>query len=171
MISSVPLNVGRRRVFDSVFSSASIQAQPPLAPNSDHDQTQLASFQSTASSSTVKTAVFNSPQQENFAHTPQDQETWDQAWSAATAFLAVPNQGFAPIYDARETDGSEALKLWNRLTPPSKETAEALSYLTAAQQGSGATKSKSLIDWYGDEMRRHFLVNLRNGLQNVCSKA
>lgn len=167
MMSSVPLNAGRRRVFDSVFSPASIQAQPPLAPNSDHDQTQLASFQSTSSSSTVKTTFFNSPQQEKIAHTPQDRETFDRAWSAATALLTVPNQGFAPIYDARETDGSEALKFWNRLTPPSKETAEALSYLTAAQQGGGVTNSKSLIDWYCDEIRRHFLANLRNGLQNV----
>lgn len=171
MISTVPLNASRRRVFGSVFSPASLQARPPTASGSDHDQTQLASFQST--SSTVKTGSFASPQQERFAEAPHDRETWDQAWSTATAFLAVPDQGFAPIYDARETDGSEALKDWNRLTPPSKETAEALSYLTAAaQQGStayGATSSQSLIDWYGDEIRRHFLANLRSGLYEVCA--
>ncbi|KAJ5880387.1 uncharacterized protein N7473_011440 [Penicillium subrubescens] len=169
MISSVPLNASRRRVFGSVFSPASLQARPTSAPGSDHDQTQLASFQST--SSTVKAGSFASPQQERFAEAPHDRETWDQAWSAATTFLAVPNQGFAPIYDARESDGSEALKDWNRLSPPSKETAEALSYLTAsAQRGSaayGATSSKSLIDWYGDEIRRHFLANIRSGLYEL----
>jgi anaphase-promoting complex subunit 2 len=171
MISSVPLNASRRRVFGSVFSPASLQARPASAPGSDHDQTQLASFQST--SSTVKAGSFASPQQERFAEAPHDRETWDQAWSAATTFLAVPNQGFAPIYDARESDGSEALKDWNRLSPPSKETAEALSYLTAsAQRGSTAyeaTSSKNLIDWYGDEIRRHFLANIRSGLYEVCT--
>lgn len=113
-----------------------------------------------------------SPQQEQFPDAPRDREIWEQAWSAATAFLAVPNQGFAPIYDARQTDGSEALKDGNRLSPPSKETADALSYLAATiQQGStryGVTGSKSLIDWYGDEIRRHFLANLRSGLYEVC---
>jgi anaphase-promoting complex subunit 2 len=171
MISSVPLNASRRRVFSSVFSPGSLQARPISATGSDHDQTQLASFQSTASSSTVKTGSFVSPQQERFTDAPRDQEKWDQAWSAATTFLAVPDQGFAPIYDARETDGSEALKDWNRLSPPSKETAEALSYLTAAaQQGTtayGGTNSKDLIAWYGYEIRRHFLTNLRSGLYEV----
>ncbi|CEJ61810.1 hypothetical protein PMG11_10327 [Penicillium brasilianum] len=171
MITSVPLNAGRRRVFGSVFSPASLQARPPFESSSNPDQTQLASFQSTASSSTVRTASLASPQHEHHPDASRDREIWNRAWSAATAFLAVPNQGFAPIFDARQTDGSEALKGWNRLSPPSKETAEALSYLAATiQQGNtgyGVTGSKNLIDWYGDEIRRHFLVNLRSGLHEL----
>lgn len=168
MLSTVPLNAGRRRVFGSVFSPASLEARPPFASSFENDQTPFASFQSSVSSSTVKTGS----QTTSFATAPQeppaDREAWDQAWSAATAFLSVPDVGFAPIYESRETDGSEALKQWNRLSPPSKETGEALSYLTAVARH--ANTSKDLFGWYGDEIRRHFLTNLRGGLYEVRSK-
>lgn len=167
MLSTVPLNAGRRRVFGSVFSPASLEARPPFASTFEHDQTPFASFQSSTSSSTIKTGS----QAISFATAPQeppaDREAWDQAWSAATAFLAVPDLGFAPIYESRETDGSEALKQWNRLSPPSKETGEALAYLTAATRH---TNTQDLFGWYADEIRRHFLTNLRSGLYEVRRK-
>lgn len=170
MISTAPLNVERKRVFGSVFSPASLEARPPFAASFNHDQTPLTSFQSDGSSSTVKTAsqgtAFSSAQEP-----VADRQAWDQAWSAATAFLSVPDRGFAPIYENRDTDGSEALKDWNRLSPPSKETGEALTYLTAAAQNAkttpGATGPKDLFSWYGDELRRHFLINIRGGLYEV----
>ena len=166
MLSTVPLNAGRRRVFGSVFPPASLEARPPRASSFDHDQTPVASFQSAASTSTIKTESFASTQ-----INPADRETWNQAWSLATAFLSVPDRGFAPIFECRETDGTEALKEWNRLRPPSKETAEALAYLTAAAQRAKGSPSmynaKDLFSWYGDEIRRHFLTNLRVGLYEV----
>lgn len=166
MLSTVPINTGRRRVFGSVFPSASLEARPPFASSFDQNQTPFASFQSSTSSSTVKTGS----QATSFATAPQeppaDREAWDQAWSAATAFLSVPDLGFAPIFESRETDGSEALKQWNRLRPPSKGTGEALVYLTTAARHGNT--SKDLFGWYGDEIRRHFLVNLRGGLYEVC---
>lgn len=173
MISTAPLNLGRRRVFGSVFSPASLEAHPPLASSFDHDEAALASFQSTASLSTLKvdsqTGSFVSAQE---AIDPlSNRETWDQAWSAATAFLSIPDHGFDHIYEARDTDGSDMLKDWNRLSPPSKETADALSYLAAAAQQTnsfyGGTGSRDLFGWYGDEIRRHFLKNLRTGLYEV----
>lgn len=166
MLSTVPLNAGRRRVFGSVFSPASLEARPPYASTFDHDQTPFASFQSSTSSSTVKTGS----QATSFATAPQeppaDREAWDSAWSAATAFLSVPDLGFAPIYEFRETDGGEALKQWNRLSPPSKETGEALTYLTAVARHTNTPKD--LFGWYTDEIRRHFLTNLQSGLYAVC---
>lgn len=160
-----PLSAGRRRVFGSVFSPSSLEAWPPFASSFGHDQTPFASLESTASSSTVKTGSqatsFVTAQQEPST----DRETWDRAWSAATAFLAVPDLGFEPIFEYRETDGSEALKRWNRLSPPSKATGEALSYLTAGPRR--ANTSKDLFEWYGEEIRRHFLTNLRDGLSEV----
>ncbi|KAJ5934788.1 hypothetical protein N7466_004335 [Penicillium verhagenii] len=157
MISTIPLSAGRRRVFGSVFSPASLEARPPFASNSN-EGTPNASFQST---STVRNESFGSIYQP-LNNTP-DRLAWDQAWSAATAFLSVPDRGFAPIYDYRETDGSELLNKWNRVSPPSKETGEALAYLTAAAQ-HGQSAQNNLFDWYGDEIRRHFLTNLRTEL-------
>lgn len=169
MMSTVPLNAGRRRVFGSVFSPASLEARPPFASSFGQAQAPYASFESTATSSTVKTGSqatsFVTAQEE----LSTDPEKWDQAWSAATAFLAVPDLGFAPIFEYRETDGSEVLKRWNRLSPPSKGTGEALSYLAAGIQQ--AHTSKDLFDWYGEEIRRHFLTNLRGGLTEVWPSA
>jgi anaphase-promoting complex subunit 2 len=171
----MPLNTGRRRVFGSVFSPASLEARPPLASSFDHDQAALASFQSTASLATLKvdsqTGSFVSAHET--VDPLSDHETWDQAWSAATAFLSIPDHGFAPIYEARDTDGSEILRQLNRLTPPSKETADSLSYLAAAAQQTntlqGGVGSRDLFSWYSDEIRRHFLTNMRGGLYQVRS--
>lgn len=160
MLSTGPLNAGRRRVFGSVFSPASLDARPPIA-SFDHDQTPTTSFQST---STLQNDSFAPAYQT--LDTSSDRQATEQAWAAATAFLCVPDRGFAPIYESRETDGSEALKEWNRLTPPSKETSEALAYLTAAAQHASSGQ-RDLFDWYGAEMRRHFLTNLRAGLSKV----
>lgn len=161
-------------MFGSVFSPASLEARPPLASSFDYDQAALASFQSTASFATLKDSqtgsLYTAPSQE-VSDTSSDRETWDHAWAAATAFLSIPDFGFAPIFEARGTDGSETLKEWNRLTPPSKETADALTYLTAAAHYSDSSRdgtgSRDLFSWYGEEIRRHFLTNLRGGLYEV----
>ena len=157
---TTPLSAGRRRVFGSVFSPASLEARPPLASSSD-EQTPITSFHST---STVQNESFGSVYQPS--NNTSDRDTADQAWSAAKAFLCVPDRGFAPIYDVRDTDGSKLLKEWNRLSPPSKETGEALAYLIAAAQHRQSTQ-KNLFDWYRDEIQRHFLKNLRTGLFEV----
>lgn len=172
-LSTAPLNAGRRRVFSSVFSPASLEARPPLASTPQDDLNPLASFQSHASSSTIRTEHHSqsfTSQHEQSTDVPLDRESWDQAWTAAAAFLSVPDRGFGPIYESRDTDGSEALKEWNRLSPPLNETSEALAYLTAAAQQASTTGTSvpgNLFTWYGEEIRRHFLTNLRGGLYEV----
>jgi anaphase-promoting complex subunit 2 len=163
MLATVPFHAARRRVFGSVFSPASLEAHPPKSTNLQHDQTPDASFESTDSSSTFKA----DSQATSFAtiggstDTASPEEgTLNQARLAAKEFLSVPNLGFDLIYKFRNTDGSEVLKEWNRLSPPSKETAEALEHLMR-------TSPWSLFDWYGNDIRRHFLVNLRTGLTKV----
>lgn len=153
MISTAPLTVGRRRIFGSVFSPVLLDAHPPPHPTFDRDQTPKVT-----------------PSHSHQSTEPRpDQETWNQAWHAVTAFLAVPDGGFAPIYNYRETDGSEILKQWNRLSPPAKDTAEALAFLTSsdAQNFRDDAVPWGLFSWYGDEIRRHFLTNLRTGLYEV----
>ncbi|KAJ5286698.1 hypothetical protein N7478_002384 [Penicillium angulare] len=162
MLSTTPLAAGRRRVFGSVFSPASLEARPPFASSYDNDQNLAASFQS---SSTVQNDSFAPPYQ-NTDNTSARQAC-KEAWSAATAYLCIPDQGFAHIYESRGTDGSEALKDSNRLSPPSKETGEAVAYLTASAQHGQTSGQRDLFEWYGDEMRRHFLTNLRGGLHEL----
>lgn len=154
MLSTVPLNAGRRRVFGSVFS-------PSPAHSLESDP--AASFESTASSSTVKA----DSQSNSFAtiggstdSASADEDLLNHARAAATDFLAVPTLGFEPLYKYRETDGSELLTEWNRLAPPSKEAAEALEYLMR-------TSPWTLFEWYSNNIRRHFLINFRSGLTEV----
>ena len=159
-LTAVPLNAGRRRVFGSVFPAT-------LQTSSLSEKTLNASFQSTDSSSTVKTDF--APIHPSVT-SEADRETWDRAWAAATDFLSVPDRGFAPIYDARDTDGSEIIQEFARLSPPSKDTADALEYLVAAVP-QAQDDSRNLFSWYGDEIRRHFLTNLRQGLHEVGDAA
>ncbi|KAJ5214916.1 hypothetical protein N7468_010595 [Penicillium chermesinum] len=160
-LANVPLNAGRRRVFNSVFSPASLQARSPFSPSENENLN--ASFQSTGSSSTVRNDSFAVIHPDGVADSDRD---WDRAWTAATAFLAVPDLGFAPVYEGKDTDGSDAIQAFGRLSPPSRETADALTYLVSAAP-QAADESKNLISWYGDEIRRHFLLNLRGGLHQL----
>lgn len=165
MLSTVPLNVGRRRVCGSVFSPASLEAHPPKSTSdSQREQTPVASFEeSIDASSTFKadsqSTSFATIGGSTDAASPEE-DTLNQARQAAKEFLSVPNLGFDLLYNFRNTDGSQVLKEWNRLSPPSKETAEALEYLMR-------TSPWTLFEWYGNDIRRHFLVNLRTGLSKV----
>ncbi|CAG8051885.1 unnamed protein product [Penicillium olsonii] len=157
MLSTVPLNAGRRRVFGSVFSPS-----PAHSLKSDNPVT---SFESTDSSSTVKA----DSQSNSFATiggstdtASADEEILDHARAAAAEFLSVPNLGFELLYAYRDTDGSELLKEWDRLAPPSKECAEALGYLMR-------TSPWTLFEWYGNDIRRHFLMNFRSGLTKLLA--
>jgi anaphase-promoting complex subunit 2 len=164
MLSTVPLNVGRRRVFGSVFSPASLEgsAKSKSTPKHENDQTPTTSFHSsTGSTSTFKAdSLPTSFATVGGSTDSPDEETLEQARRAASEFLSVPNLGFQLLYDYRNSDGSEVLKQWNRLSPPSKETAEALECLVR-------NCPWTLFDGYGCDIRRHFLVNLRDGLSQV----
>ncbi|KAJ5585483.1 uncharacterized protein N7459_005283 [Penicillium hispanicum] len=166
MDSTDPLNVARRRVFNSVFAPVTLEARPPLASSSDHDKTPIASFQSSISSSTIKTGSFASPVEQP---TNDWQEPWDQAWPAITAFLAVPDRGFTPIFELRQTDESHAPEDWHTLSALNKETPDVLSCLSIMAQHSRFPED--LVEWYGDEIRRHFLTNLRNGLRQLLERS
>lgn len=165
MLSTVPLNVGRRRVCGSVFSPASLEAHPPKSTSdSQREQTPVASFEeSIDASSTFKadsqSTSFATIGGSTDAASPEE-DTLNQARQAAKEFLSVPNLGFDLLYNFRNTDGSQVLKEWNRLSPPSKETAEALEYLMR-------TSPWTLFESYGNDIRRHFLVNLRAALSKV----
>ncbi|KAF4767207.1 hypothetical protein N7455_011742 [Penicillium solitum] len=165
MLSTVPLNVGRRRVCGSVFSPASLEAHPPKSTSdSQRERTPVASFEESVDSSSTFKADSQSTSFATIggltdAASPEE-DTLNQARQTAKEFLSVPNLGFDLLYNFRNTDGSQVLKEWNRLSPPSKETAEALEYLMR-------TSPWTLFEWYGNDIRRHFLVNLRTGLSKL----
>lgn len=94
-----------------------------------------------------------------------DQKTWDASWRAVTAFLAIPDNGF---YLASQISENEFLRRSNRHQTPSKEVLGALQYVIAqGREEFAETGRRGIIDWYGNEMRRHFLRNFREGLFTV----
>ncbi|KAI9044114.1 anaphase promoting complex subunit 2 [Aspergillus affinis] len=121
----------------------------------------------------VFASVFPPTSLDDFGTTPvttepaHDQPEWDASWRAATAFLSIPDNGF---FLASQISEDEFLRLANRHQTPSKEVSGALEYLSAQTQDDLAeTGRRSIIDWYGNEIRRHFLKNFREGLSTLLN--
>lgn len=97
---------------------------------------------------------------------------WDRAWRTATSFLSTPDGEFEQLVLHNEGSEGEFLKQWNRHKKPSKEIRDALSYLiklSAVDADRDDGEPKSIIDWYGSEIRRHFLRNFKDELSVVSS--
>jgi hypothetical protein len=101
-------------------------------------------------------ASLEDPTPERKSSEDPGQGRWDRAWSVATTFLAIPDRGFEGIED----DLSRA---------PGKEVTKALAYLTDLEATIGEEGKRSIFDWYGGEVRRHFLKNFKGGLLNVST--
>lgn len=95
----------------------------------------------------------------------------DRAWHAATTYLAVPDRGLAELMDADEdVRETEFLKRWNRHGAPAKKTTDALAYLVSRESSSATEQGGGIINWYGREIRRHFLKNFRDGLHELLNQ-
>lgn len=169
-----PIIPARRRVFDSVFSPASLEdftsnrsaigptsSSPFSKSNSSQTRAQSTSHRRSRSSTATDPA--------NTGDEPwHDQATWDRAWRTATRFLSVPDRELDLRVLGEDIEETRLLRHFNRHTRPSKDVTAALAFLTAplSQGGTGAAQ-RSIIDWYGYEIRRHFLKNFRGSLHAV----
>ncbi|RAK97450.1 anaphase promoting complex subunit 2 [Aspergillus ibericus CBS 121593] len=169
MPSTTALYTSRRRVFGSILPPASLEDFPSAG---------LAAGPTTSSlfcnfSSSVKSRDSSSQFRSSIASDKTDvdepwldQATWDRAWQAATAFLSIPDCGFEVLLRYEAIGEAEFLRLSNRDQKPSREVLEALAYLmkaiTMGVEGEG--DMQNLLEWYGYEIKRHFLKNFRGGL-------
>lgn len=94
---------------------------------------------------------------------------WDRAWRRVTSFLSIPDGEFEQLVLHNEESDGEFLKQWNRHKKPSKEIRDALSYLINLSTVDDEDSPKNIIDWYGSEIRRHFLRNFKDELSVVSS--
>ncbi|KAF9885214.1 hypothetical protein FE257_000574 [Aspergillus nanangensis] len=97
-----------------------------------------------------------------------DRATWDRAWLLATNFLSLPDAGFTVAQFASTSD-PELLHLSNRSRLPSKEVNDAFHYLAQSLRRAEQPAARNLFDWYGYEIRRHFLKNFRSGLYDLLN--
>lgn len=141
----------RKRVFDSVFLGA--------APKSDH----------------VSVDPLAGGTGRKRQSKPDTEGNEDRAWHAATTFLVVPDRGLEELMGAFEgVSEEEFLKRWNRHGAPAKKTADALTYLVSRESSSGSSgtvEHGGIINWYGREIRRHFLKNFRDGLHGLLNQS
>lgn len=91
----------------------------------------------------------------------------DRAWCTVTSFLSIPDGKFEQLVFHNEESEGKFLKQWNRHKKPSKEIRDALSYLIELSTVDDDDPPKSILDWYGSEIRRHFLRNFKDELSVV----
>lgn len=176
-----------KRVFDSVFPPAALQV---LTSGDPH--TTVTFWSSTTAGQSARSEVIEgthvptSPNRPSTASSHStsnnttaasalnepwlDQATWGRAWHVATEFLAVPDKGFevlAGFEGEQQVDEVEILEQWNRYDSLSKETADALAYVI--REGFPSSPDQDLLEWYGNEVRRHFLRNFRSGLLQLLN--
>ncbi|GAQ42354.1 hypothetical protein AtubIFM55763_007579 [Aspergillus tubingensis] len=174
--TTTTIHTSRRRVFNSVLPSASLEDFPSaglaigpttstLFPNfSSGTKTRDSSSQFRSSITSDKTDI-DEPW--------MDQATLDRAWQVATKFLTIPDCGFDILYRYEDIGEAKFLRLTNRDKKPTREVMEALEYLLKPfTMGLDVTEDmaqRNILDWYAYEMRRHFLKNFRGGLYKLLN--
>lgn len=139
----------RKRVFDSVFATTTTLGAAQKTGNTVLSVDPLAGTGKKRQSK------------------PDTEGNEDRAWHAATTFLAVPDRGLEELGAFEDVNEGEFLKRWNRHGAPGKKTADALAYLVS-RESSG--EQGGIINWYGREIRRHFLKNFRDGLHALLNQ-
>ncbi|KAL4932601.1 anaphase promoting complex subunit 2 [Aspergillus undulatus] len=95
-------------------------------------------------------------------------EKWTRAWTAATEFLLIRDRELGDLVGHIEESEGDFLKTW-RQKKPLKETKEALGYLVKRSTKDPENTPGDIFDWYGNEIRRHFLQNFKEGLSGIVS--
>ena len=177
MFQHVPLSIGRKRVFDSVFPPAPLSANSPspdATPNIGPSQP--AGESSGGIRPAPRQQRVDSAQSSLDHEAIPEQITWDRSWHTAIAFLTIPDKGFnlrgedEEGYNDDGLEDDQLLKRWAR-ERPSTAIRDSLFYV-GADASRGREKRASLKDcdlkrWYLNETRRHFLLNFRDSLIKV----
>ncbi|RDH36146.1 hypothetical protein BDQ94DRAFT_185330 [Aspergillus welwitschiae] len=168
----------RRRVFNSVLPSASLEDFPSaglaIGPTTSTLFPTFSSGTKTRDSSSQFRSSVTSDKTD-IDEPWMDQATLDRAWQVATTFLAIPDCGFDILYRYEDIGEAKFLRLTNRDKKPSREVIEAFEYLmkpfTMGLDVAEDMAQRNILDWYAYEMRRHFLKNFRGGLYKVGCKS
>lgn len=159
----VPM-AGRKRVFDSVFPATRLKdlaptpAATPILGSAEFGQT-------------PRDPAISSP-----PHGPletsdayPEQVIWDRAWHSATSFLTLPTQDFVVQRQQQDLDAFAA-----HYAKPSKNVVQSIRYVTSRQMEEPARGQKSeresIVEWYSDHVRMHFLTHSKPSLLRVSPR-
>lgn len=150
---------GHKRVFDSVFPSSRLTdlnptpAATPVLGQTDFGQ----SFGGPPVSSI-------SPSSIEASEVYPEQVVWDRAWHSATSFLTLPRRDFVLQKQQRDLDAFAA-----HYNKPTKNAVDAIRYVISNGPAEQGTERKSLVVWYRDHVRGHFLAYSKKPLLRVRS--
>ncbi|KAI2862423.1 hypothetical protein CBS147343_3059 [Aspergillus niger] len=174
--TTTAIHTSRRRVFNSVLPSASLEDFPSaglaIGPTTSTLFPTFSSGTKTRDSSSQFRSSVTSDKTD-IDEPWMDQATLDRAWQVATTFLAIPDCGFDILYRYEDIGEAKFLRLTNRDKKPSREVIEAFEYLmkpfTMGLDVAEDMAQRNILDWYAYEMRRHFLKNFRGGLYKLLN--
>lgn len=154
----------RKRIFFTVFpvsAYASTQPTPLTSPETRF----TGPGQPFGGHSNEPTSRLVDP---SLAHVADDVR-WDRAWHLATSFLSLSGVHI-PVQDNHE--GGRALpQRWGAETPPREK--QAMQYVLrpapSLQEQVEEVYDGRLLDWYMNEIRRHFVIEARPLLLSVCA--
>lgn len=171
MFQNVPLSIGRKRVFDSVFprpqntsyfrTSDSFPFAPPNANVVYSDKSRERAQKKEAQQ-----------QQQQLRDTEKwaDQETWDRAWQTATEYLSLDNGSLRHDVMDDKLEDETILKRFAK-EAPSQFVSDSIFYVGAdASPGRElriGLKECDLREWYMSGARRHFLENFKEWFIDV----
>ena len=151
---------GRRRIVSAVFPvSAYVYTQPTPQSTPSTQFTPLG--QSFGGLPESEAGICDGSQSDPFVQ----QITWERAWHAATSFLRLPKD----LALAEEAENLETLDFeWSRTHPStSSEAINQLLQLGTTRADSDKKPDDTLIQWYANEVRRHFLQHTGPRLRSV----
>lgn len=162
-IRKVAPMAGRKRVFESVFPSSRLKdltptpsATPLLGQAEFGPKVGDAAISSFSSSPVEATETY------------PEQVIWDRAWHAATSFLTLPGRDFV---QKRQADIDAFAARFNR---PAKNAMESIRYVISNQKSERGQEQKggrpSVLEWYTDHVRGHYLAHSRAPLLRVSVK-
>lgn len=154
---------GPKSVFHSVFPSSRLKDLAPTpAATPVLDQTEFGqSF-----GEPIPASIPLSPSEGSGAY--PEQVIWDRAWHSATSFLSLPGRDFVSQRQQQELNAFRA-----HYSKGPRNAIDSIRYVTSKRQADPARQQKeereSIVQWYTDHVRGHFLAYSKGALCRVSS--
>ncbi|KAI9760787.1 MAG: hypothetical protein M4579_001417 [Chaenotheca gracillima] len=156
MTSAGSIHESRKKIFASVFPSSPLASESPTPVATPNP-----SFVAAGQAFGVLPEPTANPRQAAL-NVASERAKWNRAWHALTTFLSLPQ---API--PADLVSGQVPKQWQKRASLEVHSAfdTVLSQNPSADGNSRALSQHSILEWYSNEVRRHYLTFIQPGLQ------
>lgn len=167
------LQAGQKRVFDSVFPSSRLKdlrptpAATPLLGHANLGQSFGGGGGGDGGGFAISAGLTSSPDASNVY---PEKVVWDRAWHSGTSLLSLPGHDFVTGGQVKQHPSLKAFV--DRYDNPSSQSRESLAYLltkegTVGKEDEDEDGRESIVEWYTDHVREHFLAHSKPALVRV----